>query len=51
MAHIAVPLERAGFTVLHVDSAFVVIDMPDEPFKQTPYWTHHARSAATASCD
>jgi hypothetical protein len=33
LAHVVGPLERAGFKVLRVEDAYVVIDMPDEPFK------------------
>jgi len=37
MDHLVAPLERAGFKVLHVDNAFVTIDMPEEPFKHPHY--------------
>ena len=37
MAHLAVPLERAGFRVLRIENAYVVVDMPDEPFKHPGY--------------
>ena len=33
MAHLVAPLERAGFKVLHIDNAFITVDMPDAPFK------------------
>jgi hypothetical protein len=37
VARARAPLERAGFKVLHVDSAFVRVDMPDEPFRHPSY--------------
>ena len=37
MAHLAVLLERAGVRVLRIENAYVVVDMPDEPFKHPGY--------------
>ncbi len=30
-------LERAGFRVLRIENAYVVVDMPDESFKHPGY--------------
>jgi hypothetical protein len=30
-------LERVGFRVLRIENAYVVVDMPDEPFKHPGY--------------